>query len=309
MRFLAGFFTAGLFVVVESWLLLLGTKRTRGKLLAFYMIALYGAQSLGQFLINIKYTDPLLPYVLAGILCSFSLMPMALMKLQAPRFEEPSRLSFIRLFKISSSGVISCFCSGLILASIYGLMPAFLAGLSYKLHLISILMAIVILGGMSLQYPIGRLSDYMERRFVLILICIGLVIVTVPLFLLKHNIWLDSLLFFLFGGLSFTIYPVGISLACDYVKDKDIISATQGLLLAYSIGCVLGPILSSVFMHVSHFYGYLVYFLTINVLLMIFLSVRRVQRKAMPQEEPFLPVPQTTPIAAELDPRLQHTHD
>lgn len=302
MRFFSGFFTAGLFVVIESWLLLLGTKRTRSKLLAFYMISLYAGQSLGQFLINIDYVDPLLPYVIAAMLCSTSLIPMALMRLQAPRFEEPSRLHLFKLLKISSSGVFSCFCSGLVLASIYGLMPIFLLDRVHELHLVSVLMALVIFGGMSLQYPIGRLSDYIERRIVLILIAVGLTITTIPLFLIT-NIWLLSLIIFLFGGLSFTIYPVGISLACDSVKETEIVAATQGLLLAYSIGCVFGPLLSSACMHISEFNGYLGYFIVINIILIIFLSVRRVQKKSVPQEEQFLPVPQTTPIAAELDPR------
>jgi len=60
--------------------------------------------------------------------------------------------------------------------------------------------------------------------------------------------------------------------------------------------------ISSTFMHVLP-NGYLLYFIAVCICLIIFLSIRRLQREAVPQEEHFIPVPQTTPIAAELDPR------
>ncbi|MCD6055553.1 MAG: transporter [Gammaproteobacteria bacterium] len=303
MRLAAGYFTAGLFVVVESWLLLLGTKQTRTKLLAIYMIAIYAAQAFGQLFINIQYKDPLLPYAVAAMLCSISVIPMAIMKLQAPSFDEPSRLNFLELFKLSASGVISCFCSGLILSGIYGLMPIFLLErLHHKVHDVSWLMSVVILGGMCLQYPIGRLSDYVERRFVLILICCLMAAMTIPLFFARQY-FLLGVIMFSFGGLAFTIYPVAISLACDKLHVKHLTAAAQGLLLAYSIGCVIGPMLAATAMRFSKSYGYLGYFVMTNIGLAVFLAVRRVQQESVPQEEPFMPVPQTTPIAAELDPR------
>ena len=302
MRFLAGYFTAGLYVVVESWLLLLGNRRSRTKLLAMYMITLYAAQSLGQLLINVEYVNSLIPYVIAAMLCSLSLIPMALMKLQVPRFEEATRLNFIQLFRLSASGMISCFCSGLILASIYGLMPIFLLKQVGDLQAVSWLMMVVILGGMSLQYPIGRLSDYIERRFVLIIICSAFLIVASALFY-AHNVWSLGVLIFLFGGLTFTIYPVAISLVCDHVEDKQIVAATQGLSLAYGIGCVIGPMLASLGIRVSDPNGYLAYFILVSVALILFLLIRRARVESVPQDEHFIPVPQTTPVAAELDPR------
>lgn len=301
-RFFNGFFTAGLYIVIESWLLLLGNKRSRNTLLAIYMISLYAAQASGQFLINIPYRDPLEPFVLAAILCSLSLIPMAAMQIQVPSFHEPSRLNFFKLFQISGSGVICCFVSGLILSSIYGLLPIFLAERLGSVDKISSFMAALIFGGMSLQYPIGRLSDFIERRLMLMLISFALIVLLIPL-IYVNNPYLLGLLIFLFGGFSFTLYPVAITLSCDNVNEKQIVAATQGLLLAYSIGCIVGPLISSFCMRLSPSVGYLMYFIVICFCLIIFLAIRRLQHDAVPQGEHFIPVPQTTPIAAELDPR------
>lgn len=47
LRLINGWATVGVFLVIESWLLLAGDEKIRGRLLALYMIVLYGAGVLG----------------------------------------------------------------------------------------------------------------------------------------------------------------------------------------------------------------------------------------------------------------------
>ena len=117
MRLIGGFATAGLFIVIESWLLLLGDAKTRGKILAFYMIALYAAQAMGQFLINLGNPSDLLLFAVVSMLSSLAVIPLSITKIGQPEIAEPASLNFMQLYKISSSGVIGCLCSGLIFGS------------------------------------------------------------------------------------------------------------------------------------------------------------------------------------------------
>ncbi|OGO94065.1 MAG: MFS transporter [Coxiella sp. RIFCSPHIGHO2_12_FULL_44_14] len=305
LRFIGGFATAGLFVVIESWLLVQSAVNIRGQILAIYMVSLYGGQALGQFFINVGDPQSLLLFAIAAMLCSLSVIPLAMTHISSPKIEEPSTLSFRKLYYVSASGVIGCFCSGLVLGASYGLVPLFVSENAGTPTLVSIIMAVTILGGMALQYPVGRLSDYIERRVVLIIICVlALVLSLAVITFFKHHV-MSYVVFFLFGGMTFTLYPLSISHACDQLAPKDIVAGTQGLLLAYSIGATLGPLIAPLFMGVFGSNGLFIYFIVITGFLAMFFVWRKTRRVAFPQEEHFITMPQTTPVMSELDPRSE----
>ena len=111
---------------------------------------------------------------------------------------------------------------------------------------------------------------------------------------------------FLLGGFIFTLYPLSISQLCDQLKADDIVAGTQGLLLIYSVGATIGPLVATVFMHAIFFpYGLLLYFCVLGLALTGFLLWRKSANPVLPDEnaQAFVNLPQTTPIAAELDPR------
>lgn len=304
-RFIAGFATAGLFIVIESWLLTISAVNNRGQVLAFYMVALYAGQSLGQFFMDVADPTTLLAFVIVGILSSLAVIPLTLIKSQSPVFEQVSTLSFKKLYNTSGSGVLGSFAAGLILGAVYTMLPLFISQRTGSTTDVASLMFMVILGGMFLQYPVGRLSDVVERRKVLIGVSALTMVISLIMPLLFQKFNLTYLLIFIFGGLTFTIYPVSVSYACDNLSSKDLVAGTQGLLLAYSIGATIGPIISPLFMRFFGINGLFIYYSVVSLILTIaFLWLRR-RRVAVPQEENFIPFPQTTPIVSELDPRSE----
>ena len=168
-------------------------------------------------------------------------------------------------------------------------------------------MAILILGGMLLQYPIGKVSDVIERRLVLLGICaVSIIILLLMLFTLSNH-GLFIVLTLLLGGCAFTIYPVSISYACDNLNNEDIVSGTQALLLSYSIGAMVGPLIASIFMSLIP-WGLFIYLITCCVILLILLTWRRQVSDASPQEDQFITLTQNTPIIVEVDPRGESDH-
>ena len=303
LRLVGGFATAGLFVVIESWLLVSGEVNVRGQILSLYMIAFYAAQASGQFLLQLSDPNGLLLFCVAAMLCSLSVIPLSITKIGQPQISEPSVLSFRKLYRVSASGVIGCLCSGLILSAIYGLLPLFIVEKSHISTHVASLMATVIFGGMALQYPLGKLSDHVDRRTVLIGLASSIILVSCLSMIVFSDNWPTYVILFLFGGMTFTLYPVCISLACDGLQAKDMISGTQGLLLAFSIGATAGPLFAPLFIRMIGPNGLFFYFITISTLLMIFFSWRRFSVPSHAHDEPFQFMPQTTPITAELDPR------
>jgi MFS family permease len=303
LRIAGGFATAGLFIVIESWLLIIGDIKTRGKILSFYMVTLYAAQGLGQFLINFGSPSELILFAVAAMLSSLAVIPLSITKIGQPEISEPVSLSFIELYKISTSGVVGCLCSGLILGAVFGLLPLFLTQSLPNLKLVSVFMALTIFGGMALQYPIGKLSDKVERRIVLTVISCLIAGISIFSIFAFHYTWVSAIALFLFGGLTFCLYPISISYACDSLKSAHMVAATQGLLLTYSIGATMGPFVSPIFMNYFGKEGLFIYFLCMSLFMVCFFLWRKTQSTAPTQDDTFVAMPLTTPITAELDPR------
>jgi MFS family permease len=303
LRFISGGATAGLFIVIESWLLILGTVKTRGQILALYMLVFYCAQGLGQFLINLAEPTAYSLFAITAMLCSLSIIPLTIGKIGTPQFEEPVSLTFVTLYKKSTSGIVGCFCSGLILGTVYGLLPLYIAEKTQNASDVALFMALTIFGGMALQYPLGKLSDYVDRRNVLIGIALLTIVASLAINLAFHSLWFALINIFIFGGLAFTFYPVSISHACDSLAPSEIVAGTQGLLLAYSVGATIGPMIAPVFIKFFGINGLFIYFITISAGLAAFFIWRKTRAAPTAHEETFVVMPQTTPITAELDPR------
>ena len=69
-RLVTGFSMSGLFIVAESWLNDATTNRTRGRLLAAYMVVLMGGMALGQMLLTLADPSGIVLFILASILVS-----------------------------------------------------------------------------------------------------------------------------------------------------------------------------------------------------------------------------------------------
>lgn len=306
LRFICGIATAGVFIVIESWLLNQSTARSRGQILSLYMITFYASQSAGQLLLKLNNHQGILIYVIISILTSLSVLPMATTKATLPTFSEPSTLNPNEIYKKCASGLFGSLFGGLILGTLYGLYPLFLINHLESQSNVANNMATLIFGGMLLQYPIGKLSDIIERRLVLLGVCAAscLILVLMVLTLSQHFVFLFLTL--LLGGCTFTIYPLSISYACDNLDNKDITGGIQTLLLAYSIGAMSGPLIASLFMSYLN-WGLFIYLIICSISLIILLSWRRTVSEASPQEDHFITLTQNTPIMMEIDPRADET--
>jgi MFS family permease len=308
LRFIEGIATAGLYIVIESWILSTSDDKSRGSALALYMIALYLAQSIGQWLLNIGHQDTLIIYAVSSMFAALSVIPLALTSTEMPSFMEPDTLSIKRMFKLSPAGVTTCFASGLILGSLYGLFPAYIQHLGFSMSGISTIMGLTILGGMLFQYPFGRLSDWMSRRYVIaILALITASISATLLYLPLLSLWQMGTISFFLGGAIFCLYPIGISHACDIIDSNQIISATQTLLLAYGVGATLGPLIAPIGNLYAPGSGILIFIILISTPLCVYMLWRKRAGKSIASEDKqdFTLSVEMTPVAIELDPRAE----
>ncbi|MFC4174193.1 MFS transporter [Microvirga sp. GCM10011540] len=308
LRLSEGFCMAGLFICVESWLNDRTTSETRGKILAFYMVCLYAGQAGGQFMLNLQDESGFLLFALVSILISFAVIPVALTRVAPPILPHVEGLSFYRLYEASPLGMVGTVSSGLVLGSFYSLGPSFSSEIGLDLSQTGMFMSAVIFGGVLLQLPVGRLSDVFDRRLVIIGVLTAMVLVSAGTAAAAYPG--SPLLYWaalVFGGASFALYPLCVAHMNDHLGAAARVSASGGLILAYSAGATLGPLLSSGVMTLTGAPGLFAFTAMVSSFALVFGLWRMRARPSPPAEQqgPYQMLPRTTPVIAPLDPRSE----
>lgn len=245
-RFVAGMAIAGIFVVVESWLLMADCPKKRVKRLGLYMAALYGGSAAGQLAISVFGTQGIQPYlVVLGLLFLATLAPVVLRSGQ-PVSETLQRIHRKEMRYINRPAIIGCIVSGLLLGPIYGLMPLYLSQSTAFSGHTGLLMASVILGGMAVQPLASALSTRMSKSLLMAIFCL-LGCIAVMGILESSSLLMMASSLLLLGASSFALYPIAITLASDTLPIEKMVAVTELMLLCYSVGSVLGPLMATVF--------------------------------------------------------------
>ncbi|MFU9137737.1 MFS transporter [Erwinia tasmaniensis] len=246
-RFVAGIGCALIWVVVESALLCSGTLRNRGQLLAAYMIVYYIGTVVGQLVVSKGGTALLtvLPWVTALVISA--MLPLVFTRITAKGDDEeaaPGRMWPMLRRRSARLGINGCIISGILLGSLYGLMPLYLSHQGMSDATVGYWMALLVSAGIVGQWPVGRLADRYGR--LLVLRVQVFVVILGALAMMAHAAMAPAL--FILGCAGFTLYPVAMSWACETVAHHELVAMNQALLLSYTTGSLLGPAMTSVLM-------------------------------------------------------------
>ncbi|MDP6786907.1 MAG: MFS transporter [Rhodospirillales bacterium] len=308
LRLVHGFCLAGILMCTESWLNERVTNEIRGRVFSFYMISIYLAQGGGQFLLNLEGDSQFTLFIIASILFSLALVPVAITRVQAPAPIKPSRLRLKELYATSPLGISGAFASGVILGGFYGLAPYFAQQTGLGFDGAAKFMAAAIVGGLLLQWPMGRLSDRFDRRTVFGGLALAACVTSVAFFILPEGEQAPLLvLAAVFGGTLFTLYPLCVAHTNDHIERGDLVRASGGLIVTYGIGAAIGPVATAGLISLVGPFGLFIFIAAVALAIASFTFWRMGQRPAptAEQQAPFQPVPRTTPVASQLDPRSE----
>ncbi len=252
VRAITGFSYAGLYIVIESWLNQAADNKTRGTIMAAYLIVLYAAMAVGQFLLTLYDPMGMELFVLTSILVTLAVLPISLSSRPAPKFEAPVKVSPKELFKTSPLGVYGVFASGMAGACLFSIGPVYAADAGFSLSQISTFMAAAIVGGVLLQFPIGRCSDVFDRRRVLIAVSAATALFcALAIFVAPMSVYALYLAMFLIGGTALTIYGLASAHTNDHLAPAQIVAASASMLMVNGLGSVMGPFLSTFLMNLT----------------------------------------------------------
>lgn len=295
LRIITGASLAGLYLVVESWLNSATTREQRGGLLAIYLVINLGSIALGQQLIGLADPGSFTLFVVSSVLLSLAVIPVALTRTEAPAPPTTPRLDLKRLYAVSPVALVGTLLAGLTNGAFWGMAPTFGQTIGLDVFRIANFMTIVVVGGMVLQWPLGRLSDFTDRRLVLIGVAAALAVLSTWLAAVDpigSRAWF-LVLSFLYGGCLLTLYSVCNAHANDAAESGAAVEVASGLLLVFGAGAMIGPLAASLAM--SHLGPPALFELTaLTALVLVAFSIVRVMIKAPPTAEQtgdFEPVP------------------
>jgi MFS family permease len=280
MRVVSGLCVSGMFIVCESWLNATSTNENRGKMLSFYMIVTYGALGAGQLLLNVADPSGYVRFIIVSCLLSMSLVPLILLPSEAPSVEGAKPVSVEEIWRASPLAVVGVLACGMGQSAFFALGAVF--GLSKGLPLVyvSFMMGLPPLGVILSQYPIGWISDRVDRRTIIMLL--SFMAAVAAAMTLAGGIYLSRLLLIslitAFGVISLPIYSLVVAHANDHLGKEQALGASAKLVLLYGVGSLVGPILVGNLMRRIGGEGFLIYMIAVHAALAAFAFWRRMKR-------------------------------
>ena len=306
LRAITGFCFAGLYVVMESWLNARATNQTRGAILSLYTMVNLTVITLGQLMIVLADPQTFVLFSAAAILISLAGVPVALTTSPAPPPPSSVRARPLKLYRLSPVGVVGAFAVGVANGPFWTLAPAYGVASGLDTGGVALLMALTVIGGAVGQWPLGRLSDRVDRRWMILAGCLGAALAGAGLVAtgILAPRWLLPTAFG-FGAFAIPMYALCVAHANDFVDPADFVETSSGLLLASALGSAIGPLLASAMMHQVGPGGLFGTTAVIHLLLAGFVLYRMRRRAAPAARAPFVAVPRTSTGISTLDPRAE----
>ena len=300
-RIVIGFCYCGVYITAESWLNNSVNNDKRGQALSLYMIVQMIGIVSAQGVLAVGNPNGYSLFIIISILVSISFAPILLSVSPTPAFERTKPMSLAQLFRGSPLGCVGMFLLGGVFSAQFGMSAVFGSQIGLSLSKISLFVAAFYIGAMIFQYPIGWMSDRMDRRLLILLISASSAGGSVFAYFAGDYFFALVFAAFLVGGLSNPLYSLIIAHANDFIEYEDMASAAAGLLFVNGIGAISGPLIIGYAMNA---FGPEIFFVIIFLLmstLAAYAGYRMTQRATVSDTSVYAAVlPNSTGVAVEI---------
>lgn len=285
-RAIAGFCIAGFYLTIESWLNDRATNQTRGFVLSIYVVVISTSIVLGQVIVSFGTVSGFLLFAIASILVSFAVVPVSLTSSAQPAPITLVRLRPVRLYNSSPAAFVSILIVGLVIGAVMNLAPLYATRIGYSEQFAAIFAAAIFTGGALLQWPLGRASDLVDRRLVLIICALAAMTASTGM-IFVGALGVAFVLAFgaMVGGFTQPAYAIANAHAFDYVDPADYVETSSGILMVYGIGAAISPVVVAVAMQLAGPSALFWFTAAMNVIMAGFLFARINSRASVPTAE------------------------
>ena len=306
LRAITGFCFAGLYMIIESWINEKTGNEYRGRVLAVYRVVDFTALTIGQYLLIAADPADFALFSLVAILISLAIVPVTMTRVEGPRPPTQTKLNLSKIWRVSPLSAAGAFAVGLANGAFWAIAPVFVLRLGYETGMVASFMSAAIIASALAQWPVGLLSDAIDRRLVLIGASGAAALAGAFLFFFAASS--DAALLLgavIFGAAAMCIFGLCAAYANDHAEASEFVAVSGGLLLIFGLGSIGGPLLAAVVMSATTPSALFAYTAVIHLALFGFGLYRMTRRAPVPaaQQEDFVAVPNSTPAVFEIDPR------
>ena len=282
-RVAIGFCFCGVYITAESWLNDAADNENRGKALSLYMIVQMAGIIVAQYILYLGDVSGYVLFIIPSILVSLAFAPILLSIRPTPAFVTTKPLSIRRLIEASPLACMGMFLLGGVFSAQFGMSAIYGSRAGLRVGEISIMVSVIYAAALVLQYPIGWVSDRMDRRLlILILAAIGGMSAIVAVFF-GTNFYVILFSAAMMGGTSNPLYALLIAYANDYLEREDMAAASGGLLFINGVGAIAGPLIVGAALDSFGPPGYWVFIAVLMIGLALYAGWRMTRRKSHAQ--------------------------
>ena len=245
-RVIIGFCFCGVYITAESWLNDANTNETRGQALSIYMIVQMAGIVFAQWIVSRGDGGGYVLFIIPSVLVSLAFAPILLSVKPTPAFGSTKPLSIKRLIQTSPLACFGMFMLGGVFAAQFGMSAVYGTRAGFSVGQVSLFVSAIYVTALIAQYPIGWASDKLDRRILIIGVCLvggaGALIGT----FVSSSFWIAVIAGAAIGGTSNPLYALLIAYANDYLEREDMAAASGGLLFINGVGAIAGPIIVGV---------------------------------------------------------------
>jgi MFS family permease len=286
LRAVTGYCFAVLYIVIESWLNAQSSNHTRGTVFAIYTAINLTVITAGQMMLSVSDPKSFTLFAVASILVSLAALPIAFTISASPTAGEFVRPRLGKLYAISPVAVAGCFAVGLANGAFWGLGAVFAQNENFTLTEIAAFMSAVVLGGALLQWPLGSISDRMDRRIVIVVAASIALVAALAISLMPFE---DKMVVVvigaIFGAGAFPLNTLSVAHANDFSDSSECVEVSSGLLLVYAIGATIGPLLAALLQELSEAQTLFYFTAGVHAVLIGYVIWRMTRREAAPADD------------------------
>lgn len=242
-RVIIGFCFCGVYVTAESWLNDASSNETRGKALSLYLMVQMAGIVLAQFIVAQGDVSGYALFIIPSVLVSLAFAPILLSIRPMPQFEQTKPMTIRRLIEASPLGCVGMFLLGGVFASQFGMSAIYGTRIGLSVSQVSLFVSVIYVSALVAQYPIGWLSDRLDRR--ILIMAVGVIggFGALLAYFMTDNFTVVLISAAILGGTSNPLYALLIAYTNDYLERDDMAAASGGLLFINGIGAIAGPLI------------------------------------------------------------------
>ena len=219
--------------------------RCAAQVLAVYNVINFVGNVLGQQALRFYPPAGFALFTITALLTSLAAIPIALTRSVSPNVPESPSLRIRWLYWLSPVAFVACLTVGVANGTYWSLGPVYATDKGLNAADAGLFIAFAMIGGLMALWPLGWISDRMDRRLIVAAAASLAAVSTLGLSLVPEPpLTVLLALSTGFGAGSIPVYSVAAAHTADHAEQKDMVEVATGMILLYTIGASIGPLVA-----------------------------------------------------------------